>query len=364
MKIIHLINISFVSLTIGCSQPQNSSKETEQIDLSAALQPIPSRAILEDNTYFTWGASPIKDEKGVYHIYYSRWKKEHGFAAWVTHSEIAHGVSNDLFGPYVFKDVALPERGANYWDGHTTHNPTIQKWGNTYYLYYMGNSGDRKDCKGDLNWIHRNNQRIGVAVSDSPYGPWKRFSHPLLTASTDTTAADALAVSNPSVTRRTDGKFLMVYKAIGKKKPLPFGGPVVHLTAIADSPTGPFVKNPNPIFTNKDSFFAAEDPYIWYQDQRYYAIVKDMKGEFTHKGRSLALFTSKDGYDWQLAEHPLVSELILNWEGNRKDTIERLERPQLYIENGIPQALFLAVTPKGIKGHTYNVHIPIKFDKE
>lgn len=346
---------------VGCT----SNKETEcpdELNLSEALQPAPKSAIFEDSTYYIWGASSIKGEDGKYHLYYSRWDKKHGFSAWVTHSEIAHAVSENLFGPYTHHDVALPERGADFWDGHTTHNPTIHKFGNKYYLYYMGNKGNRVATKG-LNWSHRNAQKIGVAVAESPYGPWKRFDTPLLDASADSTASDALAVNNPSVVQRPDGKILMVYKAIGRKKPLPFGGPVVHMSALADSPTGPFVKNPNLAFTCEGTNFAAEDPFIWVQGNRFYAIVKDMAGVFTHRGRSLALFTSEDGVDWKQAKHPYVSDLHLNWEGGKCDTVSRLERPQIYMENGLPKALFLAVTPVSPKDHTYNVHIPLNRKK-
>ena len=347
-------------LSMGCTS-QDKKIVQREVNMETALCPIPKKAVFQDSTYYIWGASPIKGEDGRYHLYYSRWDKKYGFKAWVTHSEIAHAVSDNLFGPYHFADVALPERGADYWDGHTTHNPTIHKFGGKYYLYYMGNRGDRVNTLG-LNWTHRNNQRIGVAIASTPDGPWERFDTPLVDASVDSMAADALAVNNPSVTLRPDGKYLMVYKAIGRKKPLPFGGPVVHMTALADSPKGPFKKNPNPVFTSENSTFAAEDPYIWMQNGRYYAIVKDMKGVFTHHGRSLALFTSEDGIDWKQAAHALVSDLHLNWEGGIKDSISHLERPQLYMENGIPKALFLAVTPLTPKNHTYNVHIPLKFE--
>ena len=345
-------------LCVGCSNNKQAIGPDE-LNLSEILQPVPKNAVFEDSTYYIWGATPIKGEDGKYHLYYSRWKKEHGFEAWVSHSEIAHAVCDNLFGPYKHHDVALEGRGAEFWDGHTTHNPTIHKFENKYYLYYMGNRGDRVPTEG-LNWSHRNAQRIGVAVSESPYGPWKRFDTPLIDASADSTASDALAVNNPSVLQRPDGKFLMVYKAIGRKKPLPFGGPVVHMTALSDSPTGPFVKNPKLAFTCEGTNFAAEDPFIWIQEGRFYAIVKDMSGVFTHRGRSLALFTSEDGIDWKQAKHPFVSDLHLNWEGNKCDTISRLERPQIYMENGLPKALFLAVTPISPKDHTYNVHIPLK----
>ncbi|MGB5666513.1 MAG: hypothetical protein WBM53_06680 [Maribacter sp.] len=87
----------------------------------------------------------------------------------------------------------------------------------------MGNTGDGEVVsipgKEKLNWVHRNNQRIGVVVANNPKGPWKRFNKPVMDISQDSTALDALMTSNPSVRQRPDGSILMVYKAVGKRNP-------------------------------------------------------------------------------------------------------------------------------------------------
>ncbi|WP_157766084.1 glycoside hydrolase family protein [Aquimarina aggregata] len=318
----------------------------------------------ENDTWSIWGGSMVKGNDGLYHMFYSRWKKELGWA-WVTDSEIAHAVSNTPFGPFTFRDVALSSRGSNYWDGLCTHNPNIHKFDGKYYLYYMGNTGDGKTTtfpgKLVLNPSHRNNQRIGVAVSDSPNGPWKRFDTPLINTGTHENALDALMVSNPSVTKRPEGGYLMVYKAVGKQKPGIWGGPVVHCIATSENPTGPFKKYDQPVFQTKDYDFPAEDPFIWYQKGKYRAIVKDMHGAFTNVGRSLVLFESEDGFDWKLSDTPLVSELKIDWANGYTQTVDHLERPQLYIENGKPIALLCAADIKDSQNviHSFNVQIPI-----
>ncbi len=329
---------------------------------SLNLDPVDKKSVLKSDEYYTWGASPIKGEDGLYHLYYSRWKKEYGFLAWVTHSEVAHAVSEKKEGPYRFSDLALPARGAKYWDGLNTHNPTIHRFGDKYYLYYTGNTGDGRNMKSSLNPTHRNNQRIGVAVSESPYGPWKRFDIPLIDVSADSTAWDAKMIANPSITQTPDGKYLMVYKAVAKKKGGLWGGPVVHLCATSDSPTGPFKKYPQPIFTASGSDFPAEDPYIWCQDGLLYAIVKDMHGSFTNRGRSLALFYSKDGFDWKPVKSPLVSVPEIRWKDGTLTKLVHLERPQLLIEDGKPTMLFLAADAMedyAKEGVSFNVHVPI-----
>jgi predicted GH43/DUF377 family glycosyl hydrolase len=355
------LSIVFLTMLFGsCSIAQKKKTVPPgELDLQSMIQPIPVTAKFINDTSYIWCGTLVKshiDKK--YHLFYSRWPRKFGMAAWVTSSEVAHAVSDSPFGPFQFKDVTLPHRGPDYWDGMYTHNPTVHFFNGKYYLYYAGNFGDGKITSPQLNWTHRNNQRIGVAIADDPNGPWQRFDKPLIDLSADTTAHDAQMVANPSVTQMPDGRYLMVYKAVARKKPQPFGGPVVHLTAIADKPEGPFIKQNKPIFTAENVDFPAEDPFVWVQDNCYYAIVKDMKGAFTDAGRSLVLFYSLDGLDWKLAKHPLVSDLNIHWADGTSTKLEALERPQLFFENGKLIALLCAVNET--LDHSYNVQIPLK----
>jgi hypothetical protein len=330
-----------------------------ELDLASMLQPVPHSGKFINDTSYIWCGTMVKsDIDRKYHLFYSRWPRKYGMAAWVTHSEVAHAVSDSPFGPFEYKNVALPVRGPGFWDGMVTHNPTVHFFNGKYYLYYTGNYGDGKLTSPQLNWTHRNHQRIGVAVAEDPDGPWKRFDKPIIDISTDTSAYDAQMIANPSVTCMPDGRYLMVYKAVGKKRPQPFGGPVVHLTAIADKPEGPFIKQNKPVFTADNVDFPAEDAFVWYQDNCYYAIVKDMKGAFTSAGRSLVLFCSLDGQDWKLAKHPLVSALNIQWVYGTVEKLEALERPQLFFENGKMTALLAAVNVT--MDHSFNVQIPLK----
>jgi alpha-L-fucosidase len=357
--------LTFWSIALVCNlfAQNNHPVLPGELNLQPMLQPIPMTAKFINDTSYIWCGTMVKshiDQK--YHLFYSRWSRKLGMNAWVTHSEVAHAISDSPFGPFEFKNMALPVRGKEYWDGLVTHNPTVHFYQGKYYLYYTGNTGNGIAMKNQLNFSHRNNQRIGIAVAEDPNGPWKRFDRPIIDVSSDTTAHDAQMMANPSVTQMPDGRYLMVYKAVAKKKPQPFGGPVVHLTAIADRPEGPFVKQNKPIFTVENVDFPAEDPYVWYQDNCYYAIVKDMKGSFTNAGRSLVLFYSLDGLDWKLAKHPLVSTLNIKWVNGTTQKLEALERPQLFFENGKLVALLCAVNET--LGHSYNVQIPLKSKQE
>jgi len=328
------------------------------LDLNSMLSPVPSSAVFADEDYYIWGASMVRDAQGACHLFYSRWPRQLDHSAWVTHSEIAHAVADHPLGPYRHVDVALPRRSARHWDGLCTHNPTVHAFEGRYYLYYMGNTGDDQPTAG-LNWTHRNNQRIGVAVADHPAGLWQRFDRPLIDVSDDPDASDALVTSNPSICRRPDGLYVLVYKAVGKQAPLPFGGPVVHLAATSTSPTGPFTKHDTQLFTAPGESFPAEDPYIWTQDGCLWAIVKDQGGHFTGAGKSLALFQSEDGLAWALASHPLVSRTEVDWQDEGVQALHSLERPQLWLENGEPKVLFCAADIDSERHHSFNVHIPL-----
>ena len=327
-------------------------------DLGAMIRPVPASAVFRDPDYNIWCGTMVRGDDGKCHLFYSRWPRRLGHSAWLTHSEVAHAIADNPLGPYKHVDVALPVRGKEFWDGLNTHNPTVQKFGGKYYLYYTGTTGNGIATK-ELNWTHRNNQRIGVAVADSLNGPWTRFDKPLVDVSPDPAAPDALMMANPAVTQRPDGGYLMVYKAVAKKGKMPFGGPVVHLVATSDNPTGPFKKNYTPIFTKPGEHFAAEDPFIWHDGERYRAVVKDFHGIFTGRGCSLALFESVDGFDWKPSKNVLVSTLQITWEDGKVQKLDALERPQVWQENGKPAVLFCAVAEKAGRDGSFNVAIPL-----
>ena len=326
-------------------------------DFAAMIQPVPESAKFSDPDYYIWCGTMVRGDDGRCHLFYSRWPRKLGHYAWVTHSEVAHAVAASPLGTFRHQDVALPTRGKEFWDGLCTHNPTVRRFGSKFYLYYMGNTGDGVAMK-TLNWTHRNNQRIGVAVADSPNGPWQRFDKPLIAPTPG--FIDALCCANPTVTDRPGGGYLMVYKAVGDKDKLPFGGPVLHAVALSDSPLGPFRKQPHPVFKKEGVAFAAEDPFIWTQDHHYWAIVKDNAGHFTQRGKGTALFESADGLDWKLAKHALVATTEITWEGGHKQKLYSLERPQVFLDKGKPALLLFAGDEDEKRNHSFNIRVPLK----
>ena len=355
----------------------------QSLNIGAMVQPVSEHHRFINKDYHIWGASVVVGYDGKYHMYYSRWAYELGHMGWVTDSEIAYAVADHAAGPYQPVNVALPARGPQFWDGTTTHNPTVFKQDGKYYLYYMGTTAPVKakqptSMQNNDWWVYRNNQRIGVAWSENPEGPWHRLDQPVIDVSTDANATDALMVSNPAVNLTPDGKVFAVYKAVGKPvgwKPIDLATPkswqaakgsrVRYRVAFADNPLGPFTKQPETIFELEEAqkeHMIAEDPYVWSQGGQYYAIVCDIQGRFTSDVGAFALMESVNGYDWQPAKHPLVlPSRILKSDGTR--TTYKLERPQLLVEDGKPSYLFgaLGITVNGVhRGHACNLRVPLK----
>ncbi len=316
------------------------------------IQPVPRTALFQMDDYVVWCGTMTHHEDGLYYLLFSRWPKREGHHAWVICSEVGYAVSKSPLGPFEYKDIVLRGSGENNWDADCVHNPTIIKFENKYYLYYMGNGGN-----GEY-WNHRNNQRVGVAVADHPAGPWKRFNKPLIDVTPG--SHDHLMTSNPTVAVGVDGRSIMVYKAVGDG-PVPKGGPVVCAVAIAEHPLGPFVKEPMPIMVNPENDWSVEDPYIWYQSDRYFALVKDFQGYFTGRGKNaVALFESMDGIQWIPSANPCAFERTIQWEDGKKEDFLRLERPQLLLENGKPVILMCAATNDVHGVDAYNIQIPLK----
>ncbi|HNX80462.1 MAG TPA: glycoside hydrolase family protein, partial [Prolixibacteraceae bacterium] len=272
---------------------------TDHLDLNAMVQPVPQANKFIDPGYYVWCGSVTKGDDGKYYMLYSRWPLADGFESWPVTSEIAVAVSVHPAGPFKHVKVALPARGTQFWDGSATHNPAVVKHQGKYYLFYMGTSCtapiQKREGYTDNWWRYRNTQRIGVAVADRPDGRWKRLDKPVLSVSPDSTAYDALMVSNPAATFDDKGRVILLYKQVCKTGKIN-GGAVRFGVAFSDSPFGPYVKHEKPIFEVNDGgkeWMVAEDPFIWFQKGIYLAIVRDVVGKFTGDSGAWALMVSK-----------------------------------------------------------------------
>ncbi len=162
---------------------------------------------------------------------------------------------------------------------------------NKYHLYFKGNIYE-PHWKG----VH------GVAISDSPLGPFKAL---------DTAVFDA---------RMPDGTYASC------EDPYVWYSPI---------------------------------------DEKFHAVVKDFSGELSGEKYGLARVESLDGISWELPENPLFMSRTLYLKNGDSLSVDRLERPQILLSpTGIPQVVYLACARKSLvdkrDGSSCNVHIGIE----
>lgn len=341
-----------------------SQSSIEKIDWSARVKPLEKDHYLLDTAYNIWCGSVVQAGPKKFYMVYSRWPKSKGHEAWITHSELALAVAEKPAGPYRHVKVILPARGPNYWDGICTHNPVFLHHKQKYYLVYMGATGptpEKPVAPYSEEWyVYRNSQRIGLATADHPEGPWTRLDQPILSTG-DSTAPDAMMVSNPAIAINENDSVVMVYKQVEKNGTFR-GGRVRFGVAFAPSLTGPFKKYPEPVFQSKDSsdakaWMLAEDPFIWFQENKYYAVVRDVTGRFTGE-KGLAIFSSPDAIHWDPSPNPKFLPLNVSWSDGRI-LDDKLERPWLLFRKNKPAYLFGSM---GIdkRKHSMNICLEIK----
>jgi hypothetical protein len=162
----------------------------------------------------------------LFYVWYSKGKISPGYDAtlWYATSPDGH--------QWTEKGMALAKGAPGSWEGGSVFTPNILVAKERYWLFYTGVS---KKYEKPYN----PDSKIGVAVSDSPDGPWQRLaSNPAITNSDDPEDFDSHLIDDACLIVR-DGKFWCYYKGrqLGKGP-----GQTQMGLAIADQPQGPYVK--------------------------------------------------------------------------------------------------------------------------
>jgi len=210
---------------------------------------------VEERGYHIWGTSPIWGDDGKVHLFVARWPKEYKVdPGWRSHSEIAHYVGDKPEEPFVFSDIALKGTGQDSWDKYGIHNPNIQRVGDKYVLLYIANDNFNQPP-------HPSNQNIGMVVSDSPYGPWRKVNgdRKILSPPTNPDYWNYQALNgvvNPA---------LLYFKSSKGRMGL----------AIAQSLEGPYVQTPLPVTANGKTI---EDGYAFIYNDEICLLTTDNHG--------------------------------------------------------------------------------------
>ncbi|MEF2245247.1 glycoside hydrolase family protein [Paenibacillus sp. IITD108] len=332
------------------------------------FKPAPVNGGFRMEGYWVWCGSVIRGEDGRYHMFASRWPTSLPMhPGWLVASEIVRAASDTIEGPYVYEETVLPARGAEYWDGRSTHNPHIVKYNDKYVLFYMGTTHPLPEPDASLKLddpltiVARSNKRIGIATSSSIFGPWERSDQPIVDVRPG--KFDSYLTSNPAPCIQEDGSVLLIYKArryegnrhgkmtIGVAKAPHYGGPYRTISE-------------EPIFPPQ---YHIEDPFIWKSGNGFEMIAKDMDGSICGEKYSGVHAKSADGVHWFIDDKERAYSRLIEWDDGSTRLMGNLERPFLYFENGEPTHLF-AATSDGSNGfhdctETWNMVIPLEGKK-
>jgi hypothetical protein len=249
-------------------------------------------------TNFTssWGGEAVRGDNDTdWHIYAASFDNDGTLSRWLSNSRVVHGVSSSPEGPYKLSDIALgPLPKTSEWDSLTQHNPAVQRdpVSGTYLLYYMGSTNNSSKTKGggrcasDPGHQSLCNQRVGLATSESPYGPWTRRTMPIIDSGPPGEWDDQFT-TNPTPHVFANGSVLLVYKA---RSMADFNNMRTGV-AFAEHWSGPYTRMgspPHPI----DVSGGCEDAGIYYStDMQVYRMV-------LHCGCNYQAVWSIDGINW------------------------------------------------------------------
>ncbi|MEN8228175.1 MAG: glycoside hydrolase family protein [Bacteroidota bacterium] len=328
------ITAALISLQIfmGCSSVQHNKVSTAQT--FADHWEFVGVAV-EEPGYTIWGTSPIMGDDGKTHLFVARWpcslKVDPG---WRSHSEIAHYVGDNPEGPFAFSDIAIKGTGTDTWDSYGASNPTIQRVGNKYILLYIANNNPKQPP-------HPSNQNIGMAIAESPYGPWKKTGEGGLILSTPTNNnywnhKASNGVNNPALLQHPDGGFFLYFKSEKAKMGL----------AVAEEIEGPYVQLPTPVTANDK---AIEDGYAFEYKGKIHLLTTDNHGIIEEGGG--ILWTSDNGMQFNGYEQGFkrineytnvdMSKVAVHY-GPTNREYAKFERPQILMQEGVPTYLYLS----------------------
>ena len=176
--------------------------------------------------------SDVIEAGGEYYVWYSKvtkgpgvWGYPSGYSADLYYATSPDGLQ------WTEQGEAVGKGGQGTWDEHGVFTPNILVAGGKYYLFY---TGVPRPFDADTKTA------MGVAVADSPEGPWKRSdAKAVLVPDEDPDTFDSMRVDDACFVVR-DGRYWFYYK--GRQAGRTPGQTKMGV-AIAAEPAGPYVKH-------------------------------------------------------------------------------------------------------------------------
>lgn len=304
--------------------------------------------------YTIWGTSPIFGDDGKVHLFVARWPAELKVdPGWRSHSEIAHYVGDSPEGAFKFSDIALKGTGERTWDKFGAHNPAIHKVGDKFVLLYIGNDNPKPP-------VHPSNQKIGMAVSKSLFGPWIKVNgNGLILSPPDNDSywnyQASNGVNNPAFLQHPDGRYFLYFKSQGGKMGL----------AIAQKVEGPYEQHKTPVTANDQ---AVEDGYVFIYNGKICMLTTDNHGLIEAGGGILwqsddGIIFDKKEQGFYPAEKYLGKKNLKNASRHYGGNIVKFERPQVLMVDSVPAYLY-APSGYNFSGGESTVSYVLKFNQE
>ena len=216
----------------------------------------------------------------LYYVWYTKGAQVSGYDATVWYATSPDGRL------WTEKGEALPRGPKGSWEEQSVFTPNILVAKGKYWLFYTAVPKPFVNSGTEIT-----KTAIGIAVSESPDGPWSKLeTNPILRASDDPKHFDSLRIDDSCLIVR-DGKYWLYYK--GRQ----WGDTPANTkmgVAIADQPTGPYVKHDmNPLIRG------GHEVLVWPHAEGVVALI----GTVGPKGIANTLQYAADGVTFdQMAE--------------------------------------------------------------
>lgn len=196
-----------------------------------------------------------------YYVWYSHVTKEQPRYPSGYHATVWYAVSDNAGHNWVEKGEALGKGQRGSFDSTAVFTPNILKWHGKYYLYYTAVG----DSFTNTGYSDRERTMIGLALADSPSGPWTKLPQPIFESTRDAKKFDSFRVDDACL-RVADGRIWLYYK--GRQWENTPANTKMGV-AVAERPEGPY-RRLNDGDSIQDS---GHEVQIWEQDGGVYSMV-------------------------------------------------------------------------------------------
>lgn len=281
---------------------------------------------LEDRTMGEcsyWDGGVIKGDDGKYYMFGSRWSDKLGFEGWAE-SQAVYAVSDNLYGPYEDKGVLWPD----YCDG-AGHNvfPYVLCESDPLYQEGYRYAVSVSDVHKGVGFSGYSPANGSIHIAKDISGPWELVdngNNGIMKTSRD------MGMVNVSVAVNPQGGYVAINRY----------GDIATADSLADEWTVHVKGLWSQVPGMPESAKCVEDAVTWYSNGMFHIVVNKWDARIAY------YLTSENGIDdWQLRTGAAYTpdNDFLKYEDGTVNNWYKVERPNVYIEDGSVKAMIFAV---------------------